>query len=145
MNAQVAIFRNELRSNRGWYLSWIITSISLSFMYMATYPGLDGMQTILDLLDEPVFQAFVGDIGGESPGLALWMALTVSTMVLLFAIAATLTGAKVIAQSLSDNTGEIIHSLPISRTQFLTSRLLAGLFAMILMLLGWVVPLLIPI
>ena len=144
MVVYLSIFKNELKANRGWYIGWIITTLSMSILYMLMYPGPEGMAGLKELLEEPYFKAVVGDLTDAEVGLALWIALTLSVGIILFAIGSLLSGAKVISQSLSDNTGEIIHALPITRNQFLVSRFIAAFFGMILMMLGFFLPLLIP-
>ena len=90
MSNVYTIFKNETISNKSSFFGWLI-GIGISFLLiMLMYPGDEGMASMLNLLEDEYFQAFLGDIGGSDPGYALWIAMMFPFISMIFVRLVTL-------------------------------------------------------
>ena len=137
-----SIYKNELRNTFMWHLGWLLTLIFLLLLVILIYPGDQAMKDFMPLLQIDLFEAFIGSIGGSSPNYTLWIAILLPMIVVFYFIYGITTGVRVVTQSLSDHTGELIHTLPVSRNKFLITRILVTfgpfiLFFILQFLLLW--------
>ncbi|MCY3414246.1 MAG: ABC transporter permease subunit [Candidatus Heimdallarchaeota archaeon] len=139
------IIITELHEHRSWFLGWLIAFLGFVFMIIAMYPGDEGMRDMMSILEDDLFEAFLGTIGGEDPSYALWQSMMSPFLGMLFAFFGTLLGVRVAMKSISDKTGEIISTLPISREVYLLNKLLAVTIYGLVLLASWFLPLIIPI
>ncbi|MHA2090486.1 MAG: hypothetical protein ACW98K_06470 [Candidatus Kariarchaeaceae archaeon] len=142
MNNFKKVYFLELRDIRAWNLWWVFGMTLYNILILLVYPGESGVEQFMDLLQEEAFQAFLGDIGGEDPGFTLWVAMMSPMLAMLYMIFVVLSGVRVAIKGVEDNTGELIHTLPISRTNLLLYRTAAATTYILLLLLLWLGPLL---
>jgi hypothetical protein len=142
MNVFRKVYFLELRDSRAWNLWWIFGLSFYNLLILLVYPGEEGVRNFMDLFEEDAFQAFLGDIGGEEPGFALWFAMMAPIIVMLYLIYVVMLGVRVAIKSIDDNTGELVHTLPISRPRLLMYRITAAVTYIILLLVLWLGPLL---
>ncbi|KKM22866.1 hypothetical protein LCGC14_1620980 [marine sediment metagenome] len=138
------IFKNETISNRGSFFGWLI-GIGITFIFVIfMYPGEEGMASLLNLLEDEIFQAFLGDIGGSDPGYALWIALMFPFISMILFIYSINSGVKIVTQESDKGTSEIIFTVPISRRSFYFAKWLAMSFYIVLIVLIVIIGLKIP-
>lgn len=140
-----AIIKTELKEHKSWFLGWFIGIFGFGLAIIGIYPGEEGMESMLDLIDNPVFEALLGTIEGEAPSYALFQSMMSPFLGMVFAIFGILFGVRIAMKSISDNTGELINTLPVTRSKMLFNKIMAGLIFGFILLLSWAVPLLIPI
>ncbi len=140
-----SIYFTELKASLTWHIGWFLTIASFLGIAILFYPGEETMKDFMPLLEEDYFEAFLGSIGGSSPGYTLWIALLfafISLSVFLYSIT---TGARIAVQSITDKTGELIHTTPVSRTTFFSVRWLVAMTAITIYFLFQFVLLSLPI
>lgn len=118
---------------------------SFAFLISVMYPGDEAMKGFQTLLSDPMYEAFLGEIGGINPSYNLWQSFISPFLGIILAIFGLLLGVRIAMKPISDQTGEIVFSLPISREELLLSRLLAAVIYAIIMLFAWFLILAIPI
>ncbi|MHA2251250.1 MAG: ABC-2 transporter permease [Candidatus Kariarchaeaceae archaeon] len=142
MRTFTAVFKTEFRDTLAWHLAWIIGITLYSGLIVAIYPGEEAMQSFMNLLEDEFFQAFLGDIGGEDPSFVLWVAMMAPMTVLIFMIYALLAGTRLTLKSISDNTGELVHTLPIDKKRIISYRLFVTVSFFMFLLFLWLIPIL---
>ncbi|MHA2171993.1 MAG: hypothetical protein ACXAB7_19140 [Candidatus Kariarchaeaceae archaeon] len=142
MNVFRKVYFLELRDTRAWNLWWIFGLTFYNVLVLLVYPGEKGMENFMKLFEEEAFQAFLGKIGGEDPGFALWVAMMAPILAMLYMIYVVMLGVRVAIKAVEDNTGELIHTLPVSRRRLLMYRVTAAITYIILLLVFWLGPLL---
>ncbi len=131
----ISIYKNELRINITWHFAWIFTLGFLLLLIIIIYPGDQAMKDFMPLLQIDLFEAFIGSIGGSSPNYTLWIAILIPMIVIAYFLYGITTGVRVVNQSISDHTGELIHTLPVSRNNFLLTRILVTFLPFLLFFL----------
>lgn len=141
----LTVIKTEFHEHKSWFMGWVISTFVMSALMVLIYPGEDGMKHMLNLLEEPAFQAVLGTIPSDNPSYVIWNSILSAFVNLIFLIYALLSGVKVSMKSITDYTGEIIDSLPLTRFQFLLNRTLVLFLYGVLLDLAWYLPLAIPI
>ncbi len=126
-------------------MGWFIALFGFGLAIIGIYPGEEGMQEMLNLVDEPIFEAFLGNFGEGATGYSFWQSMMSPFLGIVFAIFGILFGVRIAMKSISDNTGELINTLPLTRSKMLFNKIIAGMIFGLILLLSWAVPLLIPI
>lgn len=134
-----------MREHKSWFTGWFIGIFGFGLALIGIYPGEEGMQSMLDLIDDPVFEVFLGTIGDEATGYSLWQSMMSPFLGMVFAIFGILFGVRIAMKSISDNTGELINTLPLTRSKMLFNKIIAGMIFGLVLVLSWAVPLVIPI
>ena len=122
----VPILKTEFKNNIIWHTGWIVTLIFMLILVIVIYPGDQAMRDFMPLLQIDLFEAFIGSIGGASPNYTLWIAILIPMMTIGYFLYGLTTGVRVVTQSISDHTGELIHTLPVTRSNFLLSRMIVN-------------------
>ena len=123
----LSIYITELRANLVWNLAWLGTFIGFLLILIGVYPGEKEMQTFLTLFQTSAyFQDIVGNFGNASPGYTLWISFMIPFDVIILMMYAMTTGVRTAVQSVSEGTGELLHTLPVSRTTFLLTRAISN-------------------
>ncbi len=141
----LSITATELREHRSWFTGWLLSILAFTLMIVLIYPGDEAMRELLELFSDPLYEAFLGQIGGENPSYRLWQSMMGGFLGLIFAIFGILSGVRLAMKGITDDTSEIVSTYPSSRTEFLLSRTLSIVIYGALLVLGWFVPTLIPI
>ncbi len=140
-----SIMRLELREHRSWFIGWISSITILSLFIVTMYPGDEGMRSMIKLLSDSLYQAFLGHIQGNNPSYLLWNSMISPFASIIFLSFAILSGIRISMTSISNKTSEIIYTMPISRSKSLFAKFLAMLIYAFFVILAWFIPLLIPI
>ncbi len=135
-----SIYFNEMRHDLSWYVYWIIGISLYNFLMLSMYPGEAAMQDFMEILDEDVFVAMLGEIGGESPGFALWIGMFASMTSIIYFIFAIMSGTRVAIKSVDDDTGELIHTLPVNLSKLIFGRWMVSVTFFIILILVWLFP-----
>jgi len=134
-----------LKDHKSWFIGWFIALFGFGLAIIGIYPGEVGMQEMLNLVDAPIFEAFLGTIGGDATGYSLWQSMMSPFLGMVFAIFGILFGVRIAMKSISDNTGELINTLPLTRSKMLFNKIIAGMIFGLILILSWAVPIIIPI
>lgn len=146
LNKYLGLFLHEIRTNFKWMLGWILGANAYILLSVGIYPGEEALNSILGLFEsEEFFEAFLGNIGGEAPGYRLWLALMMPFMGIAYFVYSLMLGVRLSVGSISNDTGELIHPLPLRRFEFLGVRFLVGLVGLFDMLLVGGLLMLIPV
>lgn len=141
----IHVINTELKEHRSWFIGWLILMFSFSLMIVFIYPGEEGMRDMMALLDDPLFESFLGSIADENPSYALWHSFMSAFLAIIFSIYALLGGVRISMKSISDKTGEIVNSLPVTRSSFLSSKIITLIIYGVILILAWFIPTVIPI
>ncbi len=138
------LVKKDLILNRMFLLGWSIGFLIFNFMMYALYPGEEGIQGFLGLLDQEIFQAFLGQIDSEAAPVLIWMSFALPTMGLITFIASSLYGNRTILIDIELGTHETFFPLPIGRTSnllvsYFNGQLVSMMFNIILVL-PWLFP-----
>ncbi len=134
----------DLILNRFFLLGWILAFMVFNLMMYALYPGEEGIQAFLGLLDQEIFQAILGGIDSEAAPVLIWMSFALPTMGLVAFIAASLYGNRTILLDMDLGTHETFFPLPVRRTlnlsiSFLNGQIISAIFNLAL-ILPWFFP-----
>lgn len=126
----VATCWTETRSSFVWHLGWFLAMIGLVTIAVIIYPGEEAIEGMLPLLEDELFEAFLGQLGGVEPSYTLWIGMFIPFMSVFVFLYGMMSGVRVAVQSVTEGTGELVHTLPVSRTFFLLTRSLVAFAAM---------------
>lgn len=132
----LSVFKNELLENINWHFGWFLGLFGSLLLLVVIYPGDEAIRDFMPLLQTDLFEAFIGSIGGASPNYTLWIAILIPMMTVAYFLYGLTTGVRVAVQSISDQTGELIHTLPVSRKQFLLARFVAPIVPFIIFIVS---------
>lgn len=139
------IFKNESIANRGSFVGWLLGMGTTLIFVALMYPGEEGMASFLNLLEDPNFQAFFGDLADSNPGYSLWVALMFPFISMILFIYSINSGVKVVTLDTDKRTGEITFSSPISRRSFYFAKWLSMSIYIFVIILAIILGLRIPI
>ena len=126
---------HEIRSNSKYILTWCLSIWAYILLAIAIYPGEEETNSFLNLFESnEIFEAFLGQIGGDAPAYRLWISLSLNFVSILYFIFGLMIGVKVSASAISDETGELLHPQPVRRFTFLTIRLIVAIKSALLLL-----------
>lgn len=145
MSKYYHILQTEIREHYKWILAWLLGIHAYTLLAVLIYPGEEALQGFLGLLDDPYFAAVLGHIGGQDPSYAMWIGLLIPFSVLGIFMFSVMLGVRLSSKSISDETGEIVHSVQSHRYTFLTVRALVGVVAIVINFLLLVIMLRIPL
>lgn len=118
----LSIYLSELRASFVWHASWLMTLLVFLFLLIGIYPGDQAMKDLVPLLQTSYFEDIIGNFGSASPGYTLWISFMLPFMTIILLIYAMTSGVRTAVQSVSDGTGELFHTLPVSRTEYILTR-----------------------
>ena len=121
-----SIARTELETSLTWHIAWL-ASLSVGLLILiGIYPGDKSMQSFVSLFQTPSFQEFFGNLNTNSGGYYLWIAFMIPFLTILLLIYAMMTGVRAALQSISDGTGELLYTLPVSRFNYIVTRIISN-------------------
>ncbi len=124
------IFLRELKAHRWGLLFWSIGIVFMVGAGMAKYAAFETAgQSITDMLSQipQGVQAVFGMTGFDLSTASGFYGMLYLYVVVMGTIHAALLGANLISKEERDRTSEFLYAKPISRSQAVTSKLLAGL------------------
>lgn len=131
------IYLHELRQNRKSFIVWTIILLLYIIVYMSMFPSLaesnTGIAQMFENLPEGMKKAFDLHILDMSNVLG-YFSMEGHLFVILFGgIFATLMSANILTKEESDKTAEFLLAKPVTRSQVVTSKLLAFVTYVILL------------
>ena len=144
MGKWISLFKKDIMLNRMYLLGWIFTIIIFNFMMYTLYPGEKGVQGMLGLVDQDIFQAVLGHLNSDAAPVLIWMSFVLPTMGIVIFIALAMYGNRTILLEMELGTHETLFTLPIGRTEnlvvsFVSGQVITTAFNVIL-ILPWVFP-----
>ena len=127
----ISILKTELRSNLIWNVAWLVTLGAFLLLLIGIYPGDTAMKQLTPLLQTASVEDLLGYFGTASPGYPLWISFMIPFMTIILLIFAMTTGVRSAVQSISDGTGELFYTLPVSRIKFLIMRIIANFIPLV--------------
>lgn len=130
----LTMYIHELKQLTRSTIIWCISLTVGAAAYLSLYPGLKSqVASLVKILDKypPAVRAalgFYGDIFTTIIGLYL---LTLNFLALAFSIQAMHLGSSIVSKEERGKTAEFLLAKPVTRTQILTSKLLAALTALL--------------
>lgn len=126
MNKWLRLLKKGLILNRMFMIGWVSAFLVFNFMMYFLYPGEEGIQSFLGLLDQEIFQLILGEINSDAAPVLIWMSFALPTMGLITFIASSLYGTREILLDVDLGTHETFFPLPISRRSNLLISLING-------------------
>lgn len=127
------IFR-ELRSNLKSFLIWGISLVSIYFVASIEFEAFAGSETIANAMDK--FEALFTAIGAASTDMTTpegFLSILSIYIFLPTSIYSGLLGSGIISKEEKDKTAEYLFTLPISRKQVITSKLIVAILYSLLL------------
>lgn len=123
------IIKHEFKANLIALILWTISLVSIIFLVSFEFEVFQGNQEIQDFMEQPVFQQFYSALGAGNVNIMSpegFLSLLSIYIYLPLAIHAGLLGAGIISKEEKNKTAEYLFTLPVSRTQVLLSKFIAG-------------------
>lgn len=140
MNAP--IYLHELRSRLRSVIIWSVAVVSIIFVFMSLFPGFAQQAALLQSIFAKMPPALLDAFGMENANLATvlgFFSFIFAFVQLCLAIQAGNYGFGLVSIEETELTADFLLSKPVSRTQVMTSKLLAALTALTLTnLVVWV-------
>lgn len=136
MRSKGVIFKRTLLDNRRSMFWWSFGIGLMGLYVVVAYPFIQGMEDFAQILESPIFQAILGDVGGldwTSPAGFLGIELF-SWIPLIFAVYAVMFGIGITGSEESNGTADILLSTPTPRWQVIVEKFLAYIVAVIVIL-----------
>ena len=134
------MFRRELRVNFKNFIIWTMILIGIFLVVFLVYPSLTSNENIkmidemMTMFPEEMLKAFNMDITSIDTVFG-WMKTEGFTFVLLITgIYSGILGANILLKEESDKTTEYLNSLPVTRRRIVFSKILCGVFYIVLMI-----------
>lgn len=127
------MYKRELKVNFKSLCLWTIILLCLFGICFAIYPSImnsENSQKINELLavfPPEVLKMFNMDISGISSVFGFFKTEGMVFYLLLGSLFSAILGSNILVKEESDKTIEFLHSLPVSRSKIVTSKILAGL------------------
>lgn len=130
------VIKRELTANRNSLLTWCISMVFLIYAGMIKYAGFaQAGQQAREFVKQlpPAFQAALG-LGGLDISTAIgYYAVFYLYLLVLAGIHAIMLGATIIAKEERDKTADFLFAKPRTRTEIITSKLLAALINIVVL------------
>lgn len=141
----LTIYLTDLRSSLVWHIAWIFAIAVTWLITVGIYPGDKAMGELIPLLQTPYVQDLIGNIGSASPGYALWIFFMIPFIDIMILIYAMTSGVRAGVQSVSDGTGELLNTLPVSRTNYALTRMVSNFTPLVIYFIIQAIIFLIPV
>ena len=117
----------ELRANLVWHIAWLASFIGFLAILVIIYPGKKVMESFLTIMQQSsYFQDVLGNFSTATAGYYFWISFMLPFVIILLLMYAMMTGVRTAVQSVTEGTGELLHTMPVSRTNFLITRAIAN-------------------
>ncbi len=127
MRGITQIARKDLRQNLTWYFWWALLLATYSVMLVLSYPGKQGLESLLPILNDPAYSAILGFGGGVEPTYGFWISMVMPFLIITLFACSVIGASRLLLKELDNKTGELLFSLPIKRTTYLFIQLTVAL------------------
>lgn len=135
------MLQRELRINFKSFCIWNIVLMALFLVIFLVYPSIINsdnlvyLNQMMEIFPEELLKAFNMDISSIDSAYG-WLKTEGFIFILLITgVYSGILGSNILLKEENDKTIEYLHSLPITRLQIVTSKILCGLFYVIVMVL----------
>ena len=135
------MFKRELKSNFLNFMIWTIVLLVLFLVVFLVYPSIVNSENgkmideMMEIFPKELLKAFNMDIASIDTAFG-WLKTEGFVFVLLIiGLYSALLGSNILLKEESDKTIEYLHSLPVTRTKIVMSKVFCGLFYIISMTL----------
>lgn len=135
------MIKRELKVNLKSFLIWIIILMSIFGIVFIMYPSIMNSENIKDMEElikvfpEEMLKMFNMDITSLSSAFG-WLKTEGFVLILLITgMYSSILGSNILLKEENDRTIEYLYAKPISRNKIITSKILVGIFYIILMIL----------
>ncbi len=135
------MIKRELKVNLKSFLIWIIILMSIFGIVFIMYPSIMNSENIKDMEElikvfpEEMLKMFNMDITSISSAFG-WLKTEGFVLILLITgMYSSILGSNILLKEENDRTIEYLYAKPISRNKIITSKILVGIFYIILMIL----------
>ncbi len=128
------MFKREFKINIKSLMIWVVVLLSLYIMIFAMYPSLVNEETQASLMEmmnsmpSEILASFNMDIVGIDSAYGWFKTEGYTFLVLTGALYSAILGSTILLKEESDKTIEFLLSKPISRNNIVTSRIITGVF-----------------
>lgn len=135
------MLKRELKITRKSLFIWLFVLISIFTLVFAMYPYIMNetsgvsMDELLSMFPEEVLKAFNMDIADISTALGWLKTEGITFLLLIYGLYASILGSNIILKEESDKTIEFLYSKPISRNKILTTKIVAGIINIFVLML----------
>lgn len=136
------MIKRELKVNLKSFLIWLIVLISIFGLVFVMYPSImnseniKNMEELIKIFPEEVLRLFNMDISSLTSAFG-WLKTEGFVFILLITgMYSSILGSNILLKEESDKTIEYLYSKPISRNKIITSKIIAGLIYICLLILG---------
>lgn len=136
------MIKRELKVNLKSFLIWLIVLISIFGLVFVMYPSImnseniKNMEELIEIFPEEVLRLFNMDISSLTSAFG-WLKTEGFVFILLITgMYSSILGSNILLKEESDKTIEYLYSKPISRNKIITSKIIAGLIYICLLILG---------
>ena len=136
------MIKRELKVNLKSFLIWLIVLISIFGLVFVMYPSImnseniKNMEELIKIFPEEVLKLFNMDISSLTSAFG-WLKTEGFVFILLITgMYSSILSSNILLKEESDKTIEYLYSKPISRNKIITSKIIAGLIYICLLILG---------
>ncbi len=145
MGRMTQIAKKDLRQNFAWYFWWALILGIYSLMLIFSYPGKKGLESLVPLLEDPIYSAILGFGSTIEPNYSFWINMVMPFFFLTLLACSLIGSSRLLLKETDNKTGELLFSLPIRRTSYLLIQLAVSLFYQALLWLVILLPLAFPV
>ena len=134
------MIKRELRINLKSFLIWLIVLISIFGIVFIMYPSImnseniKNMEELIKIFPEEMLKMFNMDITSLTSAFG-WLKTEGFVLILLIiGMYSAILGSNILLKEENDGTIEYLYAKPISRNKIITSKILVGMFYIILMI-----------
>lgn len=125
------IYLHELKVNFKSACVWLVTILILTaimvFMYIGISDDIDLFKQVLSNFPESLRVAFGISIDRIESALGYFSSFVLSMILVSVATQAMILGMSILSKEVREKTADFLYSKPVTRSQIITSKLLAGL------------------
>ena len=135
------MLKRELKITRKSLFIWLLVLFSIFALVFAIYPYIMtetsgvSMDELLSMFPEEVLKAFNMDIADISTALGWLKTEGIIFLLLIYGLYASILGSNIVLKEESDKTIEFLYSKPISRNKILTTKIIAGIINIFVLVL----------
>ena len=136
------MIKRELKVNLKSFLIWLIVLISIFGLVFVMYPSImnseniKNMEELIEIFPEEVLRLFNMDISSLTSAFGWLKSEGFVFILLITGMYSSILGSNILLKEESDKTIEYLYSKPISRNKIITSKIIAGLIYICLLILG---------
>ncbi|MDD2377092.1 MAG: ABC transporter permease subunit [Clostridia bacterium] len=124
------VYLHELKANRKFAITWLLIMLSfvgiMVFMYIGISKDIDIFKKILSNYPENLRKAFGINVDLIGSALGYYSSFILMITLLCSSMQAMILGVSILSKEIREKTADFLYSKPISRSQIITSKLLAS-------------------